>query len=114
MARRDNARLLARGLLVLLCSSASLLLLPRRASAIPTAAPPDGGSDQNTGIHFMEMDVYGMAVPLAVHASLPDKVLDLPLLGDASDHSDRHASVTLVGGSVPTASGMHFDGDGDW
>jgi hypothetical protein len=73
-----------------------------------------GRSDQNTGIHFMEMDVYGMAVPLAVHASLPDKVLDLPLLGDASDHSDRHASVTLVGGSVPTASGMHFDGDGDW
>ena len=73
-----------------------------------------GRSDRNTGIHFMEMDVYGMAVPQSVHASIPEKVLDLPFLGDAIDHSAFARSVTLYGDSQPTASGMHFDGDGDW
>eukprot|EP01043_Picozoa_sp_COSAG02_P017040 COSAG02_NODE_764_length_17402_cov_14.275155_1_plen_567_part_00 len=75
-----------------------------------------GRSDQNSGIHFMEIDIYGMAVPQSTrtHASLPDKVLDLPFLGDAVDHSTFSRAVTLVGDSQPTASGMHFDGDGDW
>eukprot|EP01043_Picozoa_sp_COSAG02_P000061 COSAG02_NODE_1_length_108762_cov_456.708287_61_plen_619_part_00 len=73
-----------------------------------------GPSDRNTGIHFMEVDIYGMAVPQSVQVSIPDKVLDLPLLGDVVDHSAFARIVTLVGDSQPTASGMHFDGDGDW
>ena len=72
-----------------------------------------GPSDRNSGIHFMEMDIYGMAA--SVRASVDAKRSSgSAFVGDVIDHSAFARPVTLVGDSQPTASGMHFDGDGDW